>query len=223
MQAHTAAGARSKPANETSSAGEQAILEAAVQLFSQYGYDGVSMRGIAEAAGVSKANIYHHFRSKEALYLAIVKHSSTRLTALLEDLAAGSADFPKRVQEFAGRHLEHLFDNGTTVRLVLREAFAGDERRSRVLVEQVVGALFRQLTEIFEAGQSAGVVRDDLDPGLCATLLIGADLFYFQAQGLLRQIPQAGFARQPARYAQQMSDILLRGMLTPADAGRVSR
>lgn len=204
---------------ETPSAGEQAILEAAIQLFSKHGYNGVSMRGIAEAAGVSKANIYHHFRSKEALYLAIVRHSSTRVTALLEDLASGPADFPRRVQAFAGQHLEHLFDNSTTVRLVLREAFAGDERRSRVLVEQVVGGLFRQLTAIFEAGQSAGVVRDDLDPGLCATLLIGADLFYFQAQGLLRQIPQAGFAREPARYAQQMSDILLRGMLATGGQG----
>ena len=45
------------------SAGEKAILDAAVQLFSEYGYDGVSMRRIAEAAGVSKSNIYHHFTS----------------------------------------------------------------------------------------------------------------------------------------------------------------
>ena len=222
MQANSATRSRANPVAETSSAGEQAILDAAVQLYSKSGYDGVSIRSIAEAAGVSKANIYHHFRSKEALYLAIVKHSSTRLTALLEDLAA-AGDFPERVQAFASRHLEHLFDNGTTVRLVLREAFAGDERRSRVLVEQVVGALFRQLTAIFEAGQSAGVVRDDLDPGLCATLLIGGDLFYFQAQGLLRQIPQAGFARQPEQYAQQMSDILLRGMLVADGVGSASR
>ena len=48
------------------SAGEIAILDAAVNLFSVHGYDGVSMRRIAEAAGVSKANIYHHFASTEA-------------------------------------------------------------------------------------------------------------------------------------------------------------
>ena len=45
-------------------AGELAILEAAERLFAQQGYDGVSMRTIAREAGVSKANIYHHFDSK---------------------------------------------------------------------------------------------------------------------------------------------------------------
>ena len=55
------------------SAGEIAILDAAVHLFSEHGYDGVSMRRIAQAAGVSKANIYHHFDSKQALYFAIMR------------------------------------------------------------------------------------------------------------------------------------------------------
>ncbi len=45
-------------------------------LFSVHGYDGVSMRRIADAAGVSKANIYHHFASKEALYFAIMRRSA---------------------------------------------------------------------------------------------------------------------------------------------------
>ncbi|HBE91853.1 MAG TPA: TetR/AcrR family transcriptional regulator, partial [Gammaproteobacteria bacterium] len=48
--------------------GETAILDAATRLFAERGFDGVSMRQVSEAAGVSKANIYHHFESKEALY-----------------------------------------------------------------------------------------------------------------------------------------------------------
>ena len=84
------------------SAGEVAILDAAVQLFSVYGYDGVSMRRIAEAAGVSKANIYHHFASKQALYFAIMRRSAEELTALLENLAEGKGSFNQRLQAFAG-------------------------------------------------------------------------------------------------------------------------
>ena len=67
FQATASAGSRS--------AGEAAILDAAVRLFSRHGYDGVSMRSVAREAGVSKSNIYHHFESKEALYLAnIAEH-----------------------------------------------------------------------------------------------------------------------------------------------------
>jgi len=196
------------------SAGEIAILDAAVHLFSVHGYDGVSMRRIAEAAGVSKANIYHHFVSKESLYFAIMRRSAEELSSLLENLAEGGGSFRQRLQVFASAHLEHLFDHSERVRLVLREAFSGDEVRSRMVVEQMVGGLVNRMIAIFEAGQKAGLLRADLDPGLCATLLMGSDLFYFQAHGLLQQIPEAGLVRDPGQYSKQMIDVLLNGMLT---------
>jgi len=202
------------------SAGELAILDAAVLLFSQRGYDGVSMRRIAEQAGVSKANIYHHFASKEALYFAILRRSALELTALIENLAEGKGSFDQRLEAFARAHLEHLLGHAARVRLVLREAFSGDEEKSGAVVEQMLSGVVNRMIAIFEEGQRAGLLRADLDPGLCATLLLGTDVFYFQAQGLLQQIPEATFARHPGQYSKQMTDVLLRGMLAdPARAG----
>ncbi len=195
------------------SAGEKAILDAVVELFSEYGYDGVSMRQIAEAAGVSKSNIYHHFASKEALYLGILDGSAQHLSEIVEDLAEGDGDFQRRLRVFAEAHLEHLFANETTLRLVLREAFSGDEEKSRMVVDQVVGGIFNRMVAIFQAGQKAGILRADLDPGLCATLLMGANLFFFQAQGMLRQIPEAGFAKDSTGFNRQMADVMLNGMM----------
>jgi TetR/AcrR family transcriptional regulator len=195
------------------SAGEKAILDAAVQLFSEYGYDGVSMRRIAEAAGVSKSNIYHHFASKEALYLGILHGSAQHLSDIVEDLAEGDGGFQQRLRVFAEAHLEHLFSNEMTLRLVLREAFSGDEDKSRLVVDQVVGGIFSRMVAIFQAGQEAGILRADLDPGLCATLLMGANLFFFQAQSMLRLIPEAGFAKDSTGFNKQMADVMLNGML----------
>jgi len=204
------------------SAGEKAILEAAVRLFSDKGFNGVSMRSVAAAAGVSKANIYHHFESKEALYLAILHASAANLSMLIENLAEHSGNFDLKITEFAADHLEHLIGNATSSRLMLREAFSGDDERSRILVDKVVGGLFERIVSIFRSGQEAGAIRSDLDPALCATLLMGADLFYFQAQGVLRHLPDASFAMQPGRFSSEMADILLNGMLskTAEEGGR---
>lgn len=199
------------------SAGHKAILDAAARLFSEQGYDGVSMRQIAETARVSKANIYHHFQSKAELYLAILRSSADRLSALVENLAEGKGPFDQRLREFARAHLEHLFENAATVRLVLREAFSGDEEKARVLVEQVVGGIFDRLITIFREGQQAGALRQDLDPGLCAQLVMGSDLFYFQSIGMLRQIPEAKFADDRNGYSTEMMNVILNGMLAPAD------
>ena len=197
------------------SAGEIAILEAAAELFSEYGFDGVSMRRIAEAANVSKANIYHHFDSKEALYLAIMQASALKLSVLVENLAEGKGTFGQRLRVFALAHLEHLFNNASTLRLVLREAFSSDEEKGRVLVERVVGDIFKRMVSIFKAGQESGDLRSDLDPGLCAMLLMGGDLFYFQSHGLLKQLPEAAFAQNYQSYSREMMDVILNGMLVP--------
>ncbi len=47
------------------------IVDVAVWLFSQKGYDGVSTKTIAEGAGISEATVFRHFPSKESLYAEV--------------------------------------------------------------------------------------------------------------------------------------------------------
>lgn len=199
-------------------AGATAILNAAVKLFSEKGYDAVSMRGVAEEAGVSKANIYHHFDSKEALYKAIVRESAAELSSLVSELAEGTGPFDVRILNFAQRHLGHMEGNALSSRLILREAFSGNDAHGKMLADEVFGEIYIRMVSIFRKGQQAGVLRPELDPALCATLLIGADVFFFQAQGILKHFPNAGFAGQPPEFSRQMVDVMLKGMLT--DSGR---
>ena len=51
---------------------KEKITETALDLFSQRGYDGVSVRDIARAVGIRESSIYNHFQSKRAVFDAIV-------------------------------------------------------------------------------------------------------------------------------------------------------
>ncbi len=195
------------------SPGEAAILSAGVRLFAEQGFDGVSMRGVAQAAGVSKANIYHHFSSKEALYLAILQASAAETAALVENLADGAGGFDERLKEFSKAYQQHLFDRHLSSRLLLRETLLGDDKKGKKIADQVVGNVFRRMISILRAGQEAGVLREDLDPALCAFLLMGANAFFFQAQGILKHFPEAGFAREGDCFSDGMVEVLLHGML----------
>ncbi len=53
---------------------KQAILAAGLALFSQYGIHGTRLEQVAERAGVSRTNLLYYFASKEALYIAVLKH-----------------------------------------------------------------------------------------------------------------------------------------------------
>ena len=62
---------------------KQHILNMAEQLFALRGFDGVSMREIAEACDITKANIYYYFKDKESLYLEVLENDLLEIIAAL--------------------------------------------------------------------------------------------------------------------------------------------
>lgn len=61
---------RSAPAADPSTSKDR-LLDAALTEFVEHGFDGTSTAAIAERAGVTKAMVFHHFASKDALFLAV--------------------------------------------------------------------------------------------------------------------------------------------------------
>jgi len=63
------------------------VIKAAIDLFSTKGFNGTSIRAIANAMGMSISNIYHYFVNKEGLMLAILEQSSKRLLDHLRQIS----------------------------------------------------------------------------------------------------------------------------------------
>jgi AcrR family transcriptional regulator len=59
------------------------IQQIAVELFTEHGYEGTSLREIAEQLGVTKAALYYHFKSKEDIILSLVEDYQTQMDALI--------------------------------------------------------------------------------------------------------------------------------------------
>jgi TetR/AcrR family transcriptional regulator len=192
------------------------IQATAEKLFAQRGFDAVSMNDIAEAAGVSKANIFHHFESKNALYLSVVRNACADSVERLQQLQHEDGAIPGRLADFAGNHLKSLLEHDRVSRLILREL--NDEqgaRRAQELAEKVFGENFAILVDIVRTGQRRGELHADFDPAMIATLLIGANVFFFQSREVLRHFKDVDFARDPQRYSHMLMDILLRGVAAP--------
>lgn len=205
---------RSSPASVDSS---ERILTAAEKLFAEQGFDAVSMNAIAAAAGVCKANVFHHFTSKKELYLAVARRACEDATTHLDDLGADAAPLTDRLETFATAHLQSLLKHERVTRLMLRELLGGNPHTGQDLAEQVYGDKFARFVAILRAGQQAGTLRTDIDPAMVATLILGANVFFFEAGEVLRHFPEAGFARHPEQFSQRLTDILLHGILPTPD------
>src|SRR3989338_8805740 len=87
------------------------ILAAAEELFARQGFDAVSMSAIAEAAAVSKANIFHHFNTKHALYQAVLRQACDKTPQQLKHMVAASGAVAANLGQFAENHLENILEH----------------------------------------------------------------------------------------------------------------
>ncbi len=194
------------------SPGARHILEAAEPLLAERGYDGVSILDIARQANVSKANIYHHFASKDALYLAVVKYAFQDMADLLAELAEESTSPETQLANFAEAHLKFLFQHPNVPRLILRELLNSKSQRGRSLAEQVFSDNFARLSDIIRRGQQAGRLRSNVDAGHMAISVAGMNVFLFLAWPAIQHLPEGTFSN-PEASGRAMFDILLGGML----------
>ena len=100
------------------------ILDVALDLFTEQGYDGTSLRQIAEQLGVTKAALYYHFESKEDILLAL----HMRLHEFGKDALKKIGDEPITLAEW-GELLDDLLDQ----MLAQRKIFLMHERNQAAL------------------------------------------------------------------------------------------
>ncbi len=154
----------------------QALLDAALTVFSEQGYHPARLQDIADAAGVTRGAIYHHFGSKADLYITLIEEASEQFDAVIAQAIAEGGTFRQvgtRVLVGAWTFLEEdphlakvveLFNFKTGFTSELAEITRRREEEAETLVDYVAGFMRRAIEE--------GELRADLDPVIVARAFI---------------------------------------------------
>lgn len=193
--------------------GISAIMRAATELFSRAGFDGVSIADIAAAADVSKANVFYHFASKEALYLAVMRQISDEHAQWAEALLDQPGTCVDKLRRLFSYEIQHMLKHETAHRLSLRELGSLKAGKVRNLVHKIFERNFRAVIALFEQGRSNGEFRRDFNPAVASLIWGGAKTFYFQLRGELQDSDELGKACNAEVYAQEAAELLIAGLL----------
>jgi AcrR family transcriptional regulator len=177
----------------------QRILDVAEQLLLQRGYAGFSYQDIAEAVGIRKASIHHHFPAKEDLGAAIVERGRAWLMQSRGPIAADAEGILRQFDRYL-RFFERLVAEGD--RLCLGGRLSAD----LAILPAPVRDPFRDFsadhlawrTELFTAGQALGVFQRNETPQDQA-LMLGAAV-----QGAVQVARTRGDADYFRRIAAQL-------------------
>jgi AcrR family transcriptional regulator len=162
----------------------EAILDAALKVFAQRGYHEASMDELALASRVSKAVLYDHFASKQALYIAVLQAQVAALSArVLPHLDPAQGTLEDRVREGALAALQ----------------FARERPRAwRLLFQEPVGE--RAITQAFAA------MRDRATSAVAASI---ADDAFVPPAGVEREFASRTLAALIMALTERLGDLAL--------------
>ncbi len=133
------------------------ILEAAARQFSACGFHAANMRDVGADAGVLAGSIYYHFKSKDALFVAVHGAAVTMMTDAVRDAIAGVTDPWERLAEAAAAHCEALNGGSAFVGVIapIYPVTSGDLRAQLTAQRDGYERIFAELVDAL-----------DLEPGI---------------------------------------------------------
>lgn len=197
-----------KPALEAPSA-RQRILSAAAQLYALRGFEGTSIRDIAEAAGVTKPLVFYHFASKERLYASLLEEALGACRMGGEAILAEPLSATERLRRFLASHVQVLRERPAVFAFAYNLLTVSQELPLGFDYRAEGRALFNQVVSVVEEGQAAGEFRAG-DPVTIAVLALASLGMYAHAL-LLGEIDAL-----PEALEERLLDLLLHGIKEPA-------
>jgi AcrR family transcriptional regulator len=192
------------------------ILDSALKLFSHHGYGATSVRDIAEAAGVSKGNVYHHFPDKESIFRALLDQYFEAMTLpefpFNQVLANGT--FPDNLEELGQAARETVRQYREYVALIYVDVVEFDGSHVRKFYEEMAERFDRFLKAHRLEEKLKANLADGLSPISAVMLAMRIFYNYFSIEIIFGV--KDHFGKGTDQVVSEISRILRHGMLKSA-------
>ena len=190
---------KSSAKNPTDS--REALLEAAKVVFSEKGYEGATVKDLADEAGVNVSLVSYHFGGKEGLYRTCIESFGVARVEAAERIlapAASKEEFRLRLQLWAEHIIEIQQKEGNACRVVMRGMDTLDPISLEVF-SRVFHRMFQAFHNYIERARQSGLLKQSLDTEIVAGLMFGALMHQVQAQKLIKALGKRSLEEAPHR------------------------
>jgi AcrR family transcriptional regulator len=135
-----------------------ALLEAAARGFSRHGYTNIALEDVARDAGYTRGALYHQFKDKEDLALAVLGWADETWQREVGDKAAEESDPVAALLAMARGHATLCRRDIARVAMALRIEFSGEDNAIGRELKRVQAGLIKRLTRLVNAGRKDGSI-----------------------------------------------------------------
>lgn len=199
----SAAAPAAAPAGDPGVKGRDRVVRQARALFLAQGYAAVSMQQIADAVGVNKATLYHHFRDKQALFIAVMVEQGKQMAADVAAALAAGNSLPEKLESVAQTVLDMQHSDFGRLASDMH-LHVSEEGRAEVFRQ--CGVPWTQLSAVLRDAVARGEIRA-VDPDLVGRLYFGMIVSQRWERARDGEAPPP-----PADLARTLAGLLLHGI-----------
>lgn len=165
---------------------KEKIFEVSIDLFSEYGYDGVSIRQIAKEVGIKESSIYNHYKSKESILKSILDYYIHEMTKDEIPLSQASQNLDINLDYFYNQglklYISKLKDDKMMkiTRIFIIESYHNEEIKNFVK-EAIINGPVQGWIGLFNLIKEKGLISANCDTKQLA------ESFYYYSMFLLIQ------------------------------------
>ena len=203
--------------SETTSTVRDRILQAARRLFLTKGFNGSNLRDIAKEAQVSMGGIYHHFASKEEIYEALLP--ATQLAQRMPHIAAlfRAPEFPENLSAIGRAIFELVRSYKDDFKFVYIDILEFQGRNIKPLIDALYHAFVQNSDALLARREGQRSLRE-IHPAVFTRSVIALFLHFYLESVMLEQSLSDELAMSEDAIADQIANLLLRGILDSSSA-----
>lgn len=191
------------------------LLQAAIRLFSERGFHGVSVDEIVAKAKSNKRMVYHYFGSKEDIYLAALVEVFGRLESVEFQAVVGDGAPDAQLSELLASYFKFLDENPEFVRMLLWENLERGRHIARAAAQLSKNPFVERFRALIEQGVKAGLFRAPIDIKHLLVNFIGLCFIYHSNQYSLQTSLDLAFDTPASKElrVKQALDLVFHGLL----------
>lgn len=131
---------------------EAKLLESALRLFADKGYEGTSIREIIEGAGVTRPVLYYYFENKEHLFTRLVEAKFAELVSKIEEIKKKNIPVASKLKEIICTEFDLAESSPEALRLILQVFFSPPLQGPALDKVKLARMRFKNLEEVMQEG-----------------------------------------------------------------------
>lgn len=133
------------------------IFKSAIVIFSKSGYDGATMDEIASEAGVAKGTLYYHFKSKEEIFMYIIKEGINFMKSQLRFATDNERESVSKLKALCEVQLNLVYHNKDFFKVLMSQVWGKENRQ--IEIREIMDDYIQFIESFLKNAMKSGVIK----------------------------------------------------------------